>query len=197
MVTRRVFLGIALAMSALVMVGCGGKEESAAPVETVAPVPNEAGYVDVKTPSDELNDIAYSQRSTLYSGVGTGESTSENMARDVSATNARSELALSITTEIKTKSNDSQMNDKDKQAVETRMAYIVEEATKSISGISIQKTITKFNPTERKYMVYTLVSASRDEVNRAIQQQASNDEMLKDVAGTTVFTNNIMNTVGE
>ncbi|MDR3012262.1 MAG: hypothetical protein LBU70_03520 [Chitinispirillales bacterium] len=85
------------------------------------------------TPLSELEEIKSGlDREGILSAIGTGESTSEMIARNIAADNARTELARSV-------------------AGQTSSVVI--------RGSTVHKSITRYNAKNNVYRVYSLITA--------------------------------------
>ena len=182
MATRRICFAVAAAISAMVMVGCGGKKQV-----STTPATEITGNQRVVSARGELTRMANNDFSDHYFGIGTGTSSNESMAAEIAATNARGALATEMEANISARAKSSGLNSINGEAIETYMRRVIEGAQATIQGIRIRETITEFNRAENRYTVYTLVTVPMDNANQALRRQMANEQALLDAAAAKVL----------
>jgi len=142
---------VAVVAAATLMNSCGGKKPSAAQLAA------QGGFETITTPSNELEDIQRSLESkNIPSGLGIGESTDEQIARNVSSDQARTNLATSIGVQVQ------RLSEMYAQNVSGEAKSIWEEGVRQITrqhvaGATVHKTITQFNKDTGRYKIYSLI----------------------------------------
>jgi len=145
---------VATAAAALLMNSCGGKAAMGA---GSAPAAQRGGFQTISSPADELEEIKNSlEDRQIPCGIGIGESNNQQIARNVSADNARAALATSIGTQVQ------RLSESYAQNVNNQAKTIWEEGVRQITnehvrGARVHRTITQFNQETGAYQVFTLI----------------------------------------
>jgi hypothetical protein len=156
--------------AALFMNSCGGKKVSATQAAA------QGGFETVTTPASELEDIQRQlDAKNMPSGIGIGRSTDEQVARNESADQARSQVAQSIGVHVQ------RLSESYAQNVGGEAKKIWEEGVRQItdqhlSGARVFKTIVQFNKEAGQYQVYSLIILDPELFKKAIAQSMARDE---------------------
>jgi len=156
--------------AAAFMNSCGGKKVSATQVAA------SGGFETVTTPATELEDIKRDMEGkSIPCGIGIGESTDEQVARNVSSDEARTELAKSIDVHVQ------RLSESYAQNVGNEAKKIWEEAVRQITdqhvkGAKVFKTIVQFNKDNGHYKIYSLIVLDPSLFKAAISDAMAKDE---------------------
>jgi cobalamin biosynthesis protein CbiD len=156
--------------AAAFMNSCGGKKVSATQVAA------SGGFETVTTPATELEDIKRDMEAkSIPCGIGIGESTDEQVARNVSSDEARTEVAKSIDVHVQ------RLSESYAQNVGNEAKKIWEEAVRQITdqhvkGAKIFKTIVQYNKDNSHYKIYSLIVLDPSLFKAAVSEAMARDE---------------------
>jgi len=162
---------------ALALTSCGGSKPPA--VDT--------GFKDVTTPVNEFEDMCRTELKDYLCGIGQNTSTNEQIARDGAAMNARVELAKKIEVSFDAATKRSFQNTFNEEGRETILGQAREDVKGTFSNIEIYKTKTQYDQTEKKYKIFVLVTAKKDDISNVAKNKLSNAQVLSDAAASKVF----------
>jgi len=166
----------AIALTVIALTSCGGSKPATL---------QEAGFKDLVDPAEELRALC--DNSKFYCGVGSGVSTKQQIARELSDATARRELTIQVQNLIKTKLKDSFANTPEDEGSTAAMRRLEVIAELELSDVIIQKTKLQYNEKEGKYQMYTLVSTLKESVGKTLKDKIGNEQALRDAAVTKVF----------
>ncbi|MDR0414483.1 MAG: hypothetical protein LBH84_03610 [Prevotellaceae bacterium] len=173
---RKIYAAAAFMAASLVMFSCGGPKS----------VSQISGEKEVSIPcSDKHSDKDF------FRGLGVGQSKDLNTARDKARMSANAELAGSITTLIKQVAeryvNDAGQSPAD--YAETFEAMTKQVVNQQISNLSVACNKT-MSTTDGMYKVYMLVEASKEDVFKTLEQNASSQKKLETLFNREKFRKN-------
>jgi hypothetical protein len=171
---RNVRLAVtAVAIAAAAFMNSCGKKVSSAQVAATG------GFVPITTPVSELEELKRSlEDKNIPCGIGIGESSDEQIARDVSSDGARTEVAKSIDVHVQ------RLSESYAQNVSNEAKKIWEEAVRQITdqhvkGARIYKTIPTFDEGSRHYKIYTLIVLDPSLFKAALMDSMKDNEELE------------------
>ena len=135
-----------------------------------------AGFETVKTPATELEEIKRDMESKFIPcGIGIGESSDEMVARNISADEARSDMARTMGTLVQ------RLSEQYAQNVSGEAKKIWEEGVKQLTdqelnGTVSYKVVTQFNPENKHYKMYSLYVMNPELLQKAVAAAAANQE---------------------
>ncbi|MCL2182415.1 MAG: hypothetical protein FWB85_02970 [Chitinispirillia bacterium] len=167
----RITMLAAAVAAASIMNSCGGNKTS--PAQKAV----QGGFQTITTPSNELEDLKRQLEAQMIpAGLGIGESTDEQTARNVSTDNARSALATDMGALVQrlSESYAQNVNSEAKKIWEEGVRQLTNE---NVRGSNVYKTIAQFNPDNGRYKIYSLVILNPQLFKAAMEQaMASNEE---------------------
>jgi len=171
---RNVRLAVtAVAIAAAAFMNSCGKKVSSAQVAAAG------GFVPITTPVSELEELKRTlEDKNIPCGIGIGESSDEQIARDVSSDGARTEVAKSIDVHVQ------RLSESYAQNVSNEAKKIWEEAVRQITdqhvrGARIYKTIATFDESSRHYKIYTLIVLDPSLFKAALMDSMKDNEELE------------------
>jgi hypothetical protein len=165
----RVVLMLVVASMAVMFVACGGKQR------------NMTGRMEIVSIQNELDMLCNNEYAEQnFCGIGSGTSTSESMARQIAAQEARANLALSVQTDVSGRVGIWAANDPSGEALSTAAHNSVSDINTQLRNIRTQSTRTEFNPTTKQFTAHILLTTSRNEALEAAKQaMLANEELAK------------------
>jgi len=159
--------------AAAFMNSCGGKKVSATQVAA------SGGYETVSTPMNELEELKRTlEDKNMPCGLGIGESSDEMVARNVSADEARTDIAKSAEVHVQ------RLMESYAQNVSNEAKKIWEEGVRQITdqnirGARVYKTIVQYNREQNHYKIYSLIILDPKLFKAAIADAMANNEELE------------------
>ena len=144
---------VATVAAAFFMNSCGGKAAKGGGADHQA----SRGFQTITTPADELEDLKNQLEDQMIpAAVGIGESNNQQIARTVSADNARAALATSIGAQVQ------RLSESYAQNVNNQAKTIWEEGVRQLTnehvrGARVHKSVTQYNDETGAYQVFTLI----------------------------------------
>jgi len=184
----RVVLMLVVASVAVMFVACGGKQQSAGSLTgkiEVVSIPNE---LDILCKND------YAEQN--FCGVGSGTSTSESMARQIAAQEARGNLALTVQADVSGRVGMWAANDPNGKDLSTAAHNSVSDINTQLRNIRTQSTRTEFNPSTKQYTSHMLLTTSRNEALEAAKQAMLANEELARLARSLNVALNVEHMLG-
>jgi len=180
----KLILGIALAMSVVLMVGCGGKQQ-ASTSRGMSTVADETGAVEVRSIESELlRDCQINHRRDNFCGIGQGSSTTESMAKSIAMNRAREELVQSIRSVIDASIDDATAQNENLRPYDAAARAAGTRAVEQVRNINTEEMRTTFNRETRVFTVYVLVTASRNEVLGLVERNMRQSETMNEIEHT-------------
>lgn len=166
---RFTMLVAAVAATSLV-VSCGGSSTGPGPAAS------QKGFKTVSSPFNELEEIKRDLESkNMPAGLGLGESNDEQIARTISADDARTKLATDMGAQVQRlmESYAQNVNNEAKKIWEEGVRQLTNE---HIRGSIIYKTITQYNEDTDRYKVYSLIVMNPQLFKAALEQAMQSNE---------------------
>jgi hypothetical protein len=135
-----------------------------------------AGFETVKTPATELEEIKRDMESKFIPcGIGIGESSDEMVARNISADEARSDMARTMSALVQ------RLSESYAQNVSGEAKKIWEEGVKQLTdqelnGTVSYKVVTQFNKETNHFKMYSLFVMNPDLFKKAVADASAKQE---------------------
>jgi len=157
------------AVSLLSLNSCGKKVSQAQKASA-------RGFETVNTPVSELEQIkAQMERNNIPSGIGIGESSDEQVARSISADEARADIARSINTQIQ-RLSESYAQNVDGEAKRIWEEVVRQVTNEHVRGSSIYKNVVQYNSQVNRYKIYSLAILNPEVFRNAILDATQRDQ---------------------
>ena len=141
---KPILLSPAIAFAAFTLIFCGGGEKKDIPQVPVSE------FEEIRRGFDDQG---------ILSAVGVGESSSEAVARQIAADNARAELALAVESRNRQNGNE-------------------QAASVPLYGTSVYRNITQYNAETGVFRVFSLVTSGDASLTTDSAMKAAGDEMM-------------------
>jgi hypothetical protein len=172
----RLLAVVAVAAAAALLSSCGGNKTKQTKEQREATAAASRGYETVTTPATELEGIKRElEEKNIPCGIGIGESTDEQTARNVSSDEARTEVAKSLDAQVQ------RLSESYAQNVDSEAKKIWEEAVRQITnqhirGSNTVKSIVQYNKDTNRYKIYTLLVMDPKLFKESVEQSLARDE---------------------
>jgi len=170
------------------------QQPAAQPVQQTAPPPVQQPEAVAQQPAPSYPDDGYepagfhadSLRALCrkikdsYCGIGIATSNKEQGAHEIAVPNARADVTAELEAKITSASKRGFVNTVNDSLFEVTVKRIMQEVASSVS-VLIEKTQTQYNKKEKKYRVYALGGAKKDEILKAAKEKMhkiSNDQAI-------------------
>lgn len=174
----------AIALGAILFTSCASNPPPAAATEEVKPV----GNTRIVTPRNELTKLANRDYAGHFFGVASAVSNSEDMASREATLMARGELANQIQVLITDAAKRDAMNTHENNAVGGMVETVTAYAKEFVANTTVKEAITELTP-EGKYMVYVLVTVSKDDIVKKIEEKMTAEGKIQEAAETRLIMN--------
>jgi hypothetical protein len=161
------------AASLMFLNSCGGSKTTASQTASAR------GFETVTTPASELEQIKETmEKNHIPCGIGIGESSDEQVARNIAADEARSEVARSINTQVQ------RLSESYAQNVGGEAKKIWEEAVRQVTnehvrGSTVHKSVVQYNSQANRYKIYSLIILNPEMFKSAVLDATDRDEELE------------------
>jgi len=158
------------AVSLLSFNSCGNKKAK------VAQKAASRGFETVTTPASELEEIkAKMEKNYVPCGIGIGESSDEQVARNISSDEARADLARSINTQVQ-RLSESYAQNVDGEAKKIWEEVVRQVTNEHVRGSTVFKSVVQYNSNVNRYKIYSLTILNPEIFKNAILDATARDE---------------------
>ncbi|MCL2688844.1 MAG: hypothetical protein FWE57_03215 [Chitinispirillia bacterium] len=157
------------AVSLLSFNGCSSKKKAAQKAAN-------RGFHTITTPASELEDIkAKMEKNFIPAGIGIGESSDEQVARNIAADEARSDVARAINTQVQ-RLSESYAQNVDGEAKKIWEEVVRQVTNEHVRGSSVFKNVVQYNSQVNRYKVYALVILNPEVFKNAVLDATDRDQ---------------------
>jgi hypothetical protein len=172
----KLLAAVAIAATAALLSSCGGKKTKQTKEQREATTAAARGYETVTTPASELEAIKRQlEDNNIPCGIGIGQSTDEQVARNIASDEARTEVAKSLDVQVQ------RLSESYAQNVDNEAKKIWEEGVRQLTNQHIRgshtiKEIPQYNAKTNSYQIYTLMAMDPRRFKDALAEATARDE---------------------